>query len=73
MAESMMERSERWLESQHDGQKVTFMGIDWGNSRDFNGVVCPDCKTPHRWRLRAPKACRGCGIKFLYTANEALK
>lgn len=59
------------LDSQVLGdRKVIFVGIDWGR-KDWTGAVCPKCQQPHRWRKRTPKHCRHCGVKFLFTANEA--
>lgn len=55
---------------QEGSKKATFFGIDWGR-KDWTAIVCPRCEQPHRWRARRPKHCRHCGIKFLYTANEA--
>jgi hypothetical protein len=52
-----------------DQPKATFFGIDWGG-KDSNGLICPSCATPHRWRKRTPKHCRYCGVKFLYTASS---
>ena len=43
--------------------RATFFGVDPG-SKDFNGILCPGCQEPHRWRVRQPKRCRHCGLTF---------
>lgn len=51
--------------------KVTFIGMDWSRTKDWSAVMCPRCRTPHRFRTRLPKHCHHCDLKFSYTANTA--
>lgn len=58
------------LDAVMDNGNVLFHGIDWGRT-ERTGGVCPECQQPHSWRVRLPKRCRHCGIKFHYTAAES--
>jgi hypothetical protein len=49
---------------------AVFYGIDWGR-KDWSALSCPKCQQPHRWRMRRPKTCRHCGVKFVFTAADA--
>lgn len=54
-----------------DRGRVIFSGMDWGEKRAASAGQCPRCNTLHCWKTRAPRRCRGCKTKFLYTASVA--